>query len=72
MAKIRTRKETNKLFIDFRINGKRFREQTLLEDSPRNRKKLEVYVQKMEAKILLGEFNYYEFFPNSSNTQKFL
>ena len=72
MAKIRTRKETNKLFIDFRINGKRFREQTLLEDSPRNRKKLEVYVQKMEAKILLGEFNYSEFFPNSSNIQKFL
>ncbi|MGB1457885.1 Arm DNA-binding domain-containing protein, partial [Spongiibacter marinus] len=72
MAKIRTRKETNKLFIDFRINGKRFREQTLLEDSPRNRKKLEVYVQKMEAKILLGEFDYAEFFPNSSNIQKFL
>jgi integrase len=72
MANIRARPETGKLFIDFRIQGNRYREQTLLEDNPRNRKQLEAFTQRMEAKILLGDFNYAEFFPNSPNITKFL
>ncbi|MFT7014134.1 MAG: integrase [Pseudohongiellaceae bacterium] len=71
MANIRTRPETGKLFIDFRIHGTRYREQTLLEDNPKNRKQLEAFTQRMEAKILLGDFNYAEFFPNSPNIAKF-
>lgn len=71
MANIRARKETGKLFIDFRLNGCRFREQTLLNDNPKNRKLLEAFVQRMEAKILLGDFDYSEFFPGSPNIQKF-
>ncbi|MGM0768908.1 MAG: tyrosine-type recombinase/integrase [Pseudomonadota bacterium] len=67
MAKVRARSDTNKLFIDFRYQGIRCREQTLLNDTARNRKQLETLVQRMEAKILVGEFNYAEFFPGSKN-----
>lgn len=70
MAKVRARKESNKLFIDFRYQGARFREQTLLDDTPKNRKQLDLLLQRMEAKMLLGEFNYEEFFPGSSNIPK--
>lgn len=70
MGKVRARKESKKLFIDFRFDGQRFREQTLLDDNAKNRKQLELLLQRMEAKMLLGEFNYAEFFPNSSNLQK--
>lgn len=67
MAKVRARSDTNKLFIDFRYQGIRCREQTLLSDTARNRKQLETLIQRMEAKILVGEFNYAEFFPGSKN-----
>ncbi|AJY52324.1 tyrosine-type recombinase/integrase [Halomonas sp. KO116] len=70
MGKVRVRQESKKLFIDFRYDGQRFREQTLLDDNAKNRKQLEGLLQRMEAKMLLGEFNYAEFFPNSSNLQK--
>ncbi|QKS26784.1 site-specific integrase [Vreelandella titanicae] len=70
MGKVRARKESKKLFIDFRYDGQRFREQTLLDDNAKNRKQLEQLLQRMEAKMLLSEFNYAEFFPNSSNLQK--
>ncbi|WP_286717967.1 Arm DNA-binding domain-containing protein [Thalassolituus sp. UBA2009] len=70
MAKVRARPETNKLFLDFRYKGQRYREQTLLDDIPRNRKQLETLMQRIEAKIILGEFNYREFFPNSPNVAK--
>ncbi|WP_373332646.1 tyrosine-type recombinase/integrase [Thiopseudomonas alkaliphila] len=70
MAKVRTRHDTKKLFIDFMYKGERYREQTMLSDTSANRKKLEVLVQRLEAKILLGEFDYAEFFPGSKNLQK--
>ncbi|PPK51613.1 tyrosine-type recombinase/integrase [Marinobacter persicus] len=72
MAKVRVRKDTQKLFIDFRYEGMRFREQTLLNDNVKNRKKLEALIDRMEAKMLIGEFNYAEFFPNSKNLQKLI
>lgn len=72
MAKIRARKESGKLFIDFRFQGNRFREQTLLDDNVGNKKQLEAFVNRMEAKILLGEFEYSKFFPNSPNIKKFI
>lgn len=70
MGKIRARTENNKLFIDFRYQGLRFREQTLLDDNARNRKQLDALLQRIEAKILLDDFNYDEFFPNSHNLKK--
>jgi integrase len=70
MAKVRARSDTNKLFIDFRYQGIRCREQTLLNDTARNRKKLETLIQRMEAKILVGEFDYAEFFPGSKNLKQ--
>src|SRR5690554_1289054 len=70
MAKVRVRADTKKLFIDFRYQGIRCREQTLLNDTARNRKQLETLVQRMEAKILVGEFDYAEFFPGSKNLKQ--
>lgn len=70
MAKIRCRTETNKLFIDFRFQGRRFREQTTLDNTPTNRKKLNALAKRLEAQILLGEFDYAKFFPSSKNIGK--
>jgi len=71
MAKIRTRKETGKLFFDFKFQGVRCREQTALEDTKENRTKLEAVAKKIDAAITLDQFNYTDFFPNSSMVQKF-
>lgn len=70
MAKVRVRADTKKLFIDFQYQGVRCREQTLMADTPRNRKQLETLIQRMDAKILLGNFDYAEFFPGSKNLEK--
>lgn len=70
MAKVRVRKDTNRLFVDFRYLGVRCREQTKLKDTARNRQKLETLVQRMEAKMLIGEFDYAEFFPGSKTLEK--
>ncbi|MCK7552959.1 tyrosine-type recombinase/integrase [Marinobacter goseongensis] len=70
MAKVRARADTKKLFIDFRYQEIRCREQTLLSDTVRNRKQLETLIQRMEAKMLVGDFDYAEFFPGSKNLKK--
>jgi len=70
MAKVRARADTKKLFIDFRYQGIRCREQTLLSDTVRNRKQLETLIQRMEAKMLVGDFDYAKFFPGSKNLKK--
>src|SRR5690554_7475980 len=65
MGKVRTRKETGKLYLDFMYAGHRCREQTALMDTPQNRKRVNALLQKVEAMILLGDFNYAEYFPRS-------
>jgi integrase len=70
MGKVRARKESGNLFIDFRYLGMRCREQTALIDTPQNRKKVEGMLAVMEAKMLLNQFDYAEFFPNSPNLPK--
>lgn len=70
MAKIRTRKETGKLFFDFKFQGVRCREQTTLPDTKENRAKLESVAKKINAAITLGQFNYADFFPQSTMVQK--
>ena len=71
MASIRARKDSGKLFMDFRYRGQRCREQTALEDTPANRKKLGKLLEKVEAEITLGTFDYRSYFPNSALVEKF-
>ncbi len=58
MGKVRARKETGKLYMDFFYLGVRCREQTALTDTSQNRARVEKLLQRIEAKILLGEFEY--------------
>ena len=71
MGNIVARPETGKLFFDFRYRNKRCREQTALDDTPANRRKLEGILKKIEAEITLGSFEYARYFPGSSNARKF-
>jgi len=65
MAKVRVRKESGKLFMDFRYMNKRCREQTTLTDTPANRRKLQGLLERIQAEITLGSFSYETYFPNS-------
>ena len=70
MGSVRVRKGSNNLFFDFQYKGLRCREQTTLPDTPANRKKMESMLQRIEAEILLDQFNYENYFPNSSILEK--
>jgi integrase len=71
VGKVVERQETGKLFFDFRYAGKRCREQTTLDNTPANRRKLEGLLKKLEAEITLGTFEYHRFFPNSPRAKEF-
>lgn len=71
MGSIRVRKETGLLFFDFQYQGKRCREQTMLQDNAENRRMMMDVLKKIEAKITLGSFDYAAAFPNSRNLSKF-
>ena len=71
MGKIVERTETGKLFFDFRYAGKRCREQTTLDNTPANRKKLAAILKRIEAEITLGTFEYHRHFPNSPRAEEF-
>ena len=71
MASIRVREATQKLFFDFHFRGKRCREQTALDNTPANRKKLQAILKRIEAEITLGTFEYHKYFPNSPRAQEF-
>lgn len=71
MGSIRARQTTGRLFFDFRYRGIRCREQTTLEDTPANRKKLQQILQRIEAEITLGSFDYARYFPNSPLLETF-
>lgn len=71
MASIRARTDNGKLFFDFRFRGKRCREQTLLDDTPANRKRLEKVLDRIEAEITLSTFKYADYFPDSSRAEQF-
>lgn len=59
------REYSGKLFCDFRYQGKRCREYTALEDTKANRQKLTKLLEKIEAEIKEGDFEYHKYFPNS-------
>lgn len=68
MASIRSRR--GKLFVDFRYMNMRCRETTNLTDTPANRKKLAKIIEKMEAEITLGIFDYGTYFPKSTRLKE--
>ncbi|RUO69608.1 tyrosine-type recombinase/integrase [Idiomarina ramblicola] len=71
MGSINARPETGKLFIDFRYKGKRCREQTSLADTKENRKRVQKLLDRIEAEITLGTFDYAKHFPGSPKAQQF-
>jgi integrase len=71
MASIQVRKENNCLIIDFYYKNHRCREQTALTDTATNRKRVMKLIDKIEAEISLGTFEYHRFFPGSKNAAKF-
>lgn len=58
MGSIRVRPENGALFMDFKFQGRRLREQTTLPDSTANRKRLQKALDRIEAEIALGSFDY--------------
>lgn len=58
MASIRVRPETGLLLLDFTWRGHRFREHTALPDTPANRKRLQKVLDRIEAEIAAGTFDY--------------
>ncbi|HCE7310540.1 TPA: site-specific integrase [Pseudomonas aeruginosa] len=70
MGKIRARADNEKLFFDFTYLDQRCREQTTLPDTPANRNKLEKILERIEAEITLGCFDYATYFPQSSKVQE--
>lgn len=71
MASVRINPSTGKLFLDFRYEGKRYREFTQLSNTKRNVARLEKLGEKIEMEILSGSFRYHEHFPESASGKKF-
>lgn len=71
VASIRARPENGLLFFDFRYQGLRCREQTTLPDTPANRRNMRRILERIEAEITLGTFDYKAYFPNSPLVQRF-
>lgn len=69
MAAIASR--NGRLQLDFRYKGVRCREQTKLEDTPANRRRAKKILERIEAEITLGRFNYADYFPNSKRAAEF-
>ena len=69
MGSIRTRNQ--QLFFDFRYQGVRCREQTLLKDTKLNRARLEKVMSDIDKAIHLGQFVYRDFFPSSVRCAEF-
>jgi integrase len=70
MGSIRVRPESGCLFIDFRYRAERCRELTALPDTPANRKRLQKLLDRIEAEIAAGTFDYRRYFPNSKQIAK--
>lgn len=62
MGSVRSRPETGQLFLDFKFQGRRMREQTALPDTPANRKRLIKVLERIETEIAVGSFDYQKTF----------
>ena len=71
MASVRVRKDTGLLFLDFKYQDVRCREQTLLNDTPKNRSRLQKLADRIEGEIQQGTFDYAGYFPTSKKAARF-
>lgn len=62
MASIRVLPTKGTLFMDFRVGGRRYREYTALPDTPANRRRLQKVLDRIEAEIAAGTFDYERIF----------
>lgn len=62
MGSIRRHESKGTLFMDFRHAGQRLREYTSLADNTANRKRLQKALDRVEAEIALGTFDYQKTF----------
>ena len=62
---------SGRLQLDFRYRGIRCREQTSLSDTEANRRRMRKLLDKIDAEILLGTFDYRTYFPNSRKVTQF-
>ena len=62
----------DKLYIDFRYCNVRCREQTLLNNTTANQRKLTKLLNQIDADIRLGCFVYSEYFPESNLAARFV
>ena len=60
-----------RLFFDFSYQGIRCREYTKLKEGAKNKKRMDLMMDRIEAEILLGSFDYAKYFPNSVHLKKF-
>jgi integrase len=70
MAKLSSRKDTNKLYFDFIFQGKRCREKTNLMDTKVNRRRMQKKLDKINAELLTNQFDYLAHFPASKVAKK--
>ena len=59
------------LYLDFRYLGIRCREQTKLKDDAAGNKRASLILERIEAEIILGIFDYKKYFPRSKMVAKF-
>jgi integrase len=71
MAKVRVRRETGTLYLDFFYRGVRCREQTALPDSATNRRRVDALMKQIQKEIRQGLFDYVATFPNSAKASAF-
>ena len=71
MAKVRVRPETGTLFLDFVYRGVRCREQTALQDTAENRRKVQSLLNRISKEIRQGTFDYAATFPESPRGKRF-
>lgn len=69
MSSIRVR--GGKLVFDFIYKGVRCRETTKLKDKPSDHKLAQEILSRIEAEMLLGQFQYDKYFPKSRKVSKF-
>ena len=62
---------SGRLQLDFRYRGIRCREQTSLSDTEANRRRMRKLLDKIDAEVLLGTFDYQAYFPNSRRVTQF-
>ncbi|WP_340676492.1 tyrosine-type recombinase/integrase [Paraperlucidibaca sp.] len=58
------------LFVDFKYLGERFRETSLLVNTPTNMKAMTQMAKRLEAEITIGAFSYEKYFPQSKHLEK--